>query len=102
MSHNPEGLTPEEGEEALANYQGTPIAFKHRDPEALAERAFQLALRVNQLERQRDEALKLHVEFEGRCTHCCEFCDCLDKDPCTHGNLPWPCPTARIYLRDAA
>lgn len=44
----------------------------------------------------------LHHEHEGRCVHCVEWCDCLDRNPnatfadCTHGNVAWPCPTARL------
>lgn len=42
--------------------------------------------------------LEIHTEHEGRCTHCAEFCDCLDKVgyityDCRHGNVEWPCPT---------
>lgn len=47
------------------------------------------------LQRQVQAVRELHQEYEGRCQHCCEFCDCLDKEPCTHGNLPWPCPTSQ-------
>lgn len=54
-------------------------------------------LELQKLKAQRDAVLALHTEFEGRCTECCEYCDCLDKDPCTHGNVPWPCRTAAIY-----
>lgn len=41
----------------------------------------------------------IHQEFEGRCTHCVELCNCLDGNPdarvadCTHGNVGWPCTT---------
>lgn len=43
--------------------------------------------------------LDLHQEHEGRCVHCVQWCDCLDRDEharvadCPHGNVPWPCPT---------
>lgn len=64
---------------------------------------------INALIEERDrlrEAVKrvreLHQEFDGRCTACCEFCDCLDKDPCTHGNLPWPCPTIQALGEEAS
>jgi hypothetical protein len=45
------------------------------------------------------EVLALHTEYEGRCTHCLERCDCLDDfdearvADCPHGNAEWPCPT---------
>lgn len=43
----------------------------------------------------------IHCEYEGRCTHCVEWCDCIDKSmdarvaDCTHGNVEWPCATVR-------
>lgn len=49
------------------------------------------------LREQRDRVLALHVEHEGRCTHCVEWCDCPNEDVCTHGNVEWPCPTAAVY-----
>jgi hypothetical protein len=49
----------------------------------------------------------LHTEFDGRCSECVEYCDCLDRVKelgddvevavsarmCPHGNKSWPCPT---------
>lgn len=37
----------------------------------------------------------LHQEFEGRCVECVEWCECQDRDACEHGNVRWPCPTAK-------
>jgi hypothetical protein len=38
--------------------------------------------------------LSRHEPYEGRCTHCMEWCNCSDSSPeeCPHGNLPSPCP----------
>lgn len=53
----------------------------------------------DQLKAQRDQVLALHTEFDGRCTHCLEWCYCaVDavRGDCTHGNADWPCKTAAI------
>ena len=58
--------------------------------------------RIDLLEAAIEKARALHEEHEGRCTHCVEWCDCLDENPnatfndCTHGNVKWPCPTYLI------
>lgn len=39
---------------------------------------------------------RVHRQFEGRCVECVEWCECANRDNCTHGNVPWPCLTAKV------
>jgi hypothetical protein len=82
------------------------IAQLRRDVEVAEGVASHFATEVNDLAGADNELANLHrkiraihQEFEGRCSHCVEWCDCLDRDPdarvadCAHGNVDWPCPT---------
>lgn len=64
----------------------------------LAEMTLKLARIELRSARQTEQQLRaLHEEFEGRCTHCVEYCDCDPKsDDCTHGNVESPCRTIQI------
>lgn len=65
--------------------------------------AEELVQEIDPLLRQRTAVMEIHTEFGGRCTHCVERCNCLELDPeanindCPHGNVAWPCPTAKVY-----
>lgn len=37
----------------------------------------------------------VHQQHEGRCVECLDFCDCPDRHTCEHGNVEWPCATAK-------
>jgi hypothetical protein len=64
---------------------------------------------AEQAARQHGETIaalhRLHADYEGRCAHCVEWCNCLDHNEfarvadCTHGNVPWPCPTVAAIAR---
>jgi hypothetical protein len=45
--------------------------------------------------RDRLAAIRLiHRPFDGRCVECVEWCECENRDVCTHGKVVWPCVTA--------
>lgn len=57
---------------------------------------------IRELEQQITDALALHVENDGLCTECVEWCDCDPRgDDCTHGNVGWPCKTVAALTRKA-
>lgn len=72
------------------------------DQEAHNEAVMNMWSMIKVFRAQVAAVVALHTEFEGRCTECVEWCDCLDKDPtaslgdCPHGNEEWPCNTIAV------
>lgn len=49
-------------------------------------------IEIRELQRK---VAEIHQEHEGRCVECVEWCECENRDQCEHGNVSWPCSTAR-------
>lgn len=85
-------------------YTRLTIAWEHQDHDGRL--ILKLIGDINNLTEQLQKIRRLHKKTDGRCQECVQHCDCRDQieagdttsaylalDNCTHGNVPYPCPT---------
>lgn len=75
-------------------FSGEPVWADMIGISELGERTEQVVRLQSELTTMRAALAAIHQRREGCCTECVEWCNCPDKNVCTHGNVPWPCRTA--------